>query len=69
MNAAERPFVVDRVVAVCKGCQGERTFVIDPPLRSAQAFVAWKEGPNCPLVRCGCGATHCDLKLMLVDQN
>lgn len=49
--AAPRPFVVEKIIAVCNGCQGERVFLIDPPLRSADEFIAWQKSPSSPLTR------------------
>ena len=63
----ERPFVVDHVIVVCKGCGSERRFNHDPPLRSAQEFVAWHRSGA--VERCGCGAPTADMKLHIADQN
>lgn len=64
----DRPFVVDHVIVVCKGCQSERRFNFDPPMRSAKEFIAWQSKPgNVP--RCACGAATCDMKRHIADQN
>ena len=63
----QRPFVVDAVIRVCNGCGSEVTIPIDPPWRSAQEFIAWHKAGHIP--RCDCGATTCDLKLHIADQN
>lgn len=61
----DRPFIVDLVIAVCNGCQGERNFPIDPPFRSAEDFITWEKKKLIP--RCDCGYPTADLKLRIVD--
>ena len=65
-DIADRPFVVDEVIAVCNGCRGERRFPIDPPFRTAEAFITWQKGGT--ITPCSCGYPTADLKLHLVDQ-
>jgi hypothetical protein len=66
-DLADKPFVVDLVIAVCNGCHGERNYPIDPPFRTADAFIAWqKSGVVTP---CSCGYPTADLKLRIADQN
>lgn len=67
MRPEDKPFVVDHVIVHCNGCGQERKFPIDPPFRSADAFIAWqKSGVVTP---CSCGYPTADMKLHLVDEN
>lgn len=65
-DLGQRPFVVDKVIAVCNGCRSERTYPIDPPFRSAEGFIRWETRK--PVTPCSCGYPTADLKLHLVDQ-
>lgn len=61
----DKPFVVDRVVLVCNGCQGERTFDLDPHFRSAKEVIAWLKTVPTPCPHCN--SSTCDAKLRMVD--
>lgn len=53
------PFIVDKIILVCNGCQSERTFIIEPHIYSAQELITWmKTKPT----SCECGAPTCDVK-------
>jgi len=56
------PIEIDHIIVVCKGCKGERTFFPDRPLRGAKELIEWLDSKP---TRCGCGATHCDVKAHL----
>lgn len=59
---ADVEFRVRTIIAVCKGCHLERTFIPDEPLNSAEELIAWTERELTP---CACGARTCDLKIPL----
>lgn len=64
-DLGKRPFIVDEIILICKGCQGERRFPQNPHLRSAEEVIQWLQtkAEQCP----NCNATTCDAKLRLVD--
>lgn len=64
-EAGNRPFIVDQVALICKGCRAERAFDLDPHFRSAEEVIGWlKTVPTpCP----NCDSRMCDAKLRLVD--
>jgi hypothetical protein len=56
--------IVDHLILICLGCRAERTFWPDVPLVGAAACSEWlKTKP----MRCTCGATHCDVKMHIVN--
>ena len=57
---------IDKIVLVCKGCQGERLYYPNPVLTSAEAAKAWLDTvPG----RCCCGAETCNAKLHLMKED
>jgi hypothetical protein len=65
-NKAPNPFVIDQILVLCKGCQSERLINLKTPIRSADALIQWSKTD---LPGCECGATHCDLRCHIADQN
>lgn len=56
---------IDHVILVCKGCGGERRIDLDKPLTTAEEVKRWIDTRPTP---CGCGASHCDVKLHLASE-
>lgn len=65
-ETAQGSVVIDEIIVVCKGCRGERRMKPKEPLVGAKAVIAWIEQGVPP---CTCGATHCDIKLHMVEPN
>jgi hypothetical protein len=61
-------FVASEVVVTCNGCQSVKKFKIDPPFRSAQAFIEW-QAASAEAMRCNCGARTADIKLTIDEPN
>ena len=62
MPAEGEELIIDHVIVVCKGCHSERTIWPDAPIIGAEQIRKFIDSGIPP---CGCGATHCDLKLHL----
>ena len=63
-GAQSNMIIVDRLILICLGCRAERTIWPDVPLVGAAACSEWlKTKPT----RCACGATHCDVKMHIVN--
>jgi hypothetical protein len=61
-----KPFIVDEITLICKGCQGERVFPLAERIRSAKALITWMKTKA---TACPCGAATCDVKARLVNPN
>jgi hypothetical protein len=56
--------VVDHLILICKGCFQERTIYPDVPFIGAAECAEWlKTKPS----RCICGATHCDVRMHIMN--
>jgi hypothetical protein len=60
-----KQIVIDYVILTCNGCQTERTFQFNPPLRGADEIDHWlKTGVG----SCDCGAPNCTAKMHMLDE-
>lgn len=58
-----KPVEIDHVIVLCHGCSGKREHYPDRPIRGMEEIKLFL-GSISP---CGCGATHCDVKLRLKE--